>query len=374
MKRIAFLFTMLALAIGLQAQTNFRTITFEQGIEAAKKEGKLLFVDFHTSWCGPCKRMAREVFPTKAVGEYMDSHFVCLAIDAEKGEGISLAKTYKVTAYPTMAIINVDKSLKGTIVGYREPTQLINELERNINPKKSAKALKQRYADGERSAELVSAYALLIKDESMESRDRDAYQRAKEKADSIVSSYFNSLNDKQRLSPDNQFIYRSYAHNVYGPAMQFLIHHLDKLPASFKAEADSIVRNNYKQAMARALCSPEVSKNQLDSLEKDLKQLKLNEGGKYDVALKMAHMYRESNISEYIDFAHRSFAKLPSDLRSYYAEVFSDLFKDCDTATKKRAAWIVRDGLSILPANTIYFAASQLRALEGSGYDDPVRE
>ena len=88
----------------------------------------------------------------------------------------------------------------------------------------------------------------------------------------------------------------------------------------------------------------------------------------------MARAYRAGNMDEYIDFAHRSFTKLPSKLRTYYAETFADLFKNCDTATKKRAAWIVRDGLSILPSVTIYFAAEQLRDLEGDGYADPVRE
>ena len=74
------------------AQTDFRHISYAEGLEAAKAEGKTLFIDFYTEWCGPCKRMARDVFPQKDVGDYMNAKFVCLKIDAEKGEGVELAK------------------------------------------------------------------------------------------------------------------------------------------------------------------------------------------------------------------------------------------------------------------------------------------
>lgn len=51
--------------VGVDAQN--RSIVFREGnwekiLKQAKKEKKLIFVDCYTSWCGPCKMLAKNVF------------------------------------------------------------------------------------------------------------------------------------------------------------------------------------------------------------------------------------------------------------------------------------------------------------------------
>ncbi len=65
-----------ASALVAPAQTEFRHVSFEEALAAAKKENKLVFVDFFTTWCGPCKMMSNKVFPQKEVGDFMNAKFI----------------------------------------------------------------------------------------------------------------------------------------------------------------------------------------------------------------------------------------------------------------------------------------------------------
>lgn len=39
--------------------------------ETGKKEKKLIFVDCYTSWCGPCKMLAKNVFTQDKVADFI---------------------------------------------------------------------------------------------------------------------------------------------------------------------------------------------------------------------------------------------------------------------------------------------------------------
>ena len=95
-----FLSLSLIITVSLFAQN--RQITFETGnlasvFEKAKKENKLIFVDAFTTWCGPCKHMAKHVFTNDTVADYYNANFVNLKLDMEKGEGLDFAKKYDIS-------------------------------------------------------------------------------------------------------------------------------------------------------------------------------------------------------------------------------------------------------------------------------------
>jgi thioredoxin-related protein len=49
----------------------FEIPKFADAINKAKKEQKLIFLDLYTSWCVPCKKLAKEVFTNDTVADFL---------------------------------------------------------------------------------------------------------------------------------------------------------------------------------------------------------------------------------------------------------------------------------------------------------------
>ncbi len=101
--------------------------SWNDALSKAQNSNKLIFVDVYTTWCGPCKAMAKDVFPDPQVSEKFNAQFVNFKIDAEKGEGIDLAKKYQVEAYPNFLFINGTGELVYRVVGYRPAENFLQE-------------------------------------------------------------------------------------------------------------------------------------------------------------------------------------------------------------------------------------------------------
>lgn len=103
----------------------FQFGTWNEVLELARKEDKLIFLDVYASWCGPCKMLKANTFPNAKVGEFYNANFINFAVDAEKGEGIKLASIYNVTAYPTLLFVDGTGKLVAKTMGYHNADKLL---------------------------------------------------------------------------------------------------------------------------------------------------------------------------------------------------------------------------------------------------------
>ena len=95
-----------------------KVFDYTTGATEWKYQGeKPAVIDFYATWCGPCKYMANSVFTTKEAGDYFNKKFVNIKIDMEKGEGIGLAREFRIQGYPTFIILNSNGKEIGRIVG-----------------------------------------------------------------------------------------------------------------------------------------------------------------------------------------------------------------------------------------------------------------
>lgn len=159
MKKITIIIAALFISCTAFAQgIEFEKGTFAEALAKAKAENKMVFMDCFTTWCGPCKMMSKEVFPLKDVGDYFNQHFVSLKVDMEKGEGIELAKTYNVQAFPTLLFMDAAGKVVHTKVGGCDGPGLIEEAKIAGDPSRQIGTMHKRFDSGDRNVEFLHDY------------------------------------------------------------------------------------------------------------------------------------------------------------------------------------------------------------------------
>jgi thioredoxin-related protein len=124
-KQLIFISALFISLLGFSQGIQFEHGTWKEVLEKAKQTNKPLFIDVYTSWCGPCKKMSKDIFPLAEVGKVYNENFVCYQVDAEKGEGIDIARKYEVKAFPTYLFVKSDGTLFYTAIGSREAKMFI---------------------------------------------------------------------------------------------------------------------------------------------------------------------------------------------------------------------------------------------------------
>lgn len=146
----------------------FQHVSFKEALEKAKAENKMVFMDCYTVWCGPCKALAKNVFPQKEVGDYFNANFINLKMDMEKGEGPELLKKYDVKGFPTLLYIDAEGNVLYKRVGGTNPEGLIADAKLAADPTERLDYVREKYENGDRSKKLVSKYISLLRKNYLE--------------------------------------------------------------------------------------------------------------------------------------------------------------------------------------------------------------
>ena len=91
-------------------------------LATAKQDKKRVFIDFQTTWCGPCRQMEQMVYTAAAVVTAADG---VIAVKLDGDEQRELVKSYGVAAYPTMLLLDQDGNELKRAVGYRSVAAMV---------------------------------------------------------------------------------------------------------------------------------------------------------------------------------------------------------------------------------------------------------
>lgn len=111
-------------ALPALAGVQWADATYEEIVKRAKSENKHVFIDFYATWCGPCKKLDEVTYKDEKVIGFLNA-MIPARWDAEKDEGLELAKRYNITAYPTLILLGPDGKEIDRYLGFVEPDGFI---------------------------------------------------------------------------------------------------------------------------------------------------------------------------------------------------------------------------------------------------------
>lgn len=209
----------------VQAQVKFEDDkSFEDVIAKAKTEKKLVFIDFYTSWCKPCKEMDKTVFLEREVGDFFNQRYVSVKIDAEKSEGPALAKKYGVSAYPTLVFLDAEGNFIHKKVGAIQGAALINAGKTSLS----------------KEVEELRKLTTLFEAKKMKTKDLPAYLKLMKAVDldcvPALTEYVKSLKKEQLVTKEVYDMIRSYTKSVHDKPFAILLQNYNAFKKIVDAE------------------------------------------------------------------------------------------------------------------------------------------
>ena len=100
--------------------------SLDQGMKAAKEQGKAIFIDFTAGWCQYCKMMDTNTYPDATVQKSL-ANYVRIRIDTDKEK--ELSEKYNVDGLPTLIVADASGKTLARVASYLPPKSMIEFLD-----------------------------------------------------------------------------------------------------------------------------------------------------------------------------------------------------------------------------------------------------
>lgn len=220
MKCVLIIFLLCPAFLFAQTGINFENgLTWQQVKEKAKTENKYIFVDCFATWCGPCKQMDKNVYPTDSVGDFYNKTFISVRIQCDTSKNDDeAAKTayadahhilmeYQIKAFPTFLFLSPDGKLVHKGLGYQKPGNFISLGQEAVDPHKQYITLLMNYQNGQKD---YSAMRYLAST-AQRFNDKDLSQSI---AADYIQNYLEILPDADFFTKENFIFIASYPTNL----------------------------------------------------------------------------------------------------------------------------------------------------------------
>jgi thioredoxin-related protein len=175
---------------------------------SAKAEGKFIFVDCFATWCGPCKKMDKEVYPMELVGNFMNEKFICIKVQMDSAKKDNelvqswyadaelIKQQYKISAFPSYLFFSPEGKIVHREGGYRNPTDFLSIAKDALDPSKQYYTLVENYKAGKLDLRLMPSVvrtAIMYKDRELANEIVRVYKQ----------NYLDKLSDEALFTKEN---------------------------------------------------------------------------------------------------------------------------------------------------------------------------
>ncbi len=317
-----------SLKIAAHVGVYFQDLSYEEALKKSKQQGRKLFIDCYTTWCGPCKYMSETVFKQEKIGDFLNQNFICLKYDMEKGEGPELAKKFGVRAYPTFIIVNPDGTIRHKLVGGGEEEQFIERVKESFDDNKALGVLDTKYNNGNRDKVFLAQYAKVL------------VNNYDPKAKNVVDELLKISTDEEKLSEDYWFIFgNSELSPKDSEAAKFLIDNRSKFNETIgKEKVDNRLSEGFFREILMVIAGrgQKTDVKRLDAIGREVKALKLSNEKTLLASLAIAKAVKTENIDKILAACEKELPKLGKDSQMIAYYLSDSLVKANDT---QKARW-----------------------------------
>lgn len=328
LKTGVWLFFLIGIVTFSQAQN--REILFEKGsfqeiLTKAQQEQKLIFMDCYTSWCGPCKLLAKNVFTQDNVADFFNTHFINVSMDMEKGEGKALQQKYQIEAYPTLLLLDAQGEEVFRSVGGCSAQTLLSNFSSAMNPENTIPGMEEKFAAGERAPEFVSKYW-------------EALQKGRRFEDLQKSTleFFKGMKVREVCEDQNWVLYDRFV-NIDNPLHHFMVEHIKDFKKIRGAEMmENKLYRDYDAAIMGRIPNIGHTAEQIKQYTKDIQKIGFQDKEQVfylQAYLKIAKMKVEKQYNEYLDFMENGLSRFSPEQRT---RVMMSLIMLADGTTQQK--------------------------------------
>ncbi len=138
MRFFAASLVLFSLSVGAGKERSIQWTPFTEAARSAAANGKYLFVDVYTEWCGYCKQLDATTYRATPVIAELEKNFISVKLDAESDASVvwkgrkmtarDLTGLWRVEGFPTLLFLNAKAEIIGSYSSYAEPELMVKLL------------------------------------------------------------------------------------------------------------------------------------------------------------------------------------------------------------------------------------------------------